>query len=122
MSLLIWNVRGFNKEGRLQDVKDHLQIISPVFVALVETKVKHKNVRKLSGCVPQGWLLVITSTYLTKAGSGLHGILTSRAAQCSFAPLNKLLYSLRILEDFQAFSLLSMASIHLVRCKYFGLS
>jgi len=56
MSLLIWNVRGLNKEGRLQDVKDHIQIISPGFVALVETKVKHKNVRKLSGCVPQGWL------------------------------------------------------------------
>ena len=55
MALFVWNVRGFNKEGRRQDVLHHLQSLSPSFVALIETKVKVGNLQRLANCVPVHW-------------------------------------------------------------------
>lgn len=56
MSLLVWNVRGYNKEGRKRDIMDHIHSISPSIVALVETKVKLRNLQKINSCVPMEWL------------------------------------------------------------------
>jgi len=55
MSLLIWNVRGFNKKGRSKDVMDHFHKHSPSVLALVETQVKLAKVMRLNGCVHHWW-------------------------------------------------------------------
>ena len=56
MTILTWNVRGINKKGRKQDVIDHIKLLSPSIVALVETKVKSSKIGRLAGCVPRHWL------------------------------------------------------------------
>jgi len=38
MSILVWNVRRFNKKGRRKDVIDHVHKFDPSIVALVETR------------------------------------------------------------------------------------
>ena len=42
MTVLVWNVRGLNKPTRRRDVKNHIQLLSPSIVALLETKVKEQ--------------------------------------------------------------------------------
>ena len=75
MSMVIWNVRGFNKESRRQDVLNHIQHHSPSLVALVETKVKIENLPRLSNCVPLSWKSCHNLYLSTKEGYGFHGIL-----------------------------------------------
>jgi len=39
MSIIVWNVRGLNKERR-QDLKEHIASFAPSMLVLVETEVK----------------------------------------------------------------------------------
>jgi len=55
MTVLVWNVRGLNKPTRRRDVKNHIQLLSPSIVALLETKVKQQFSVRILSCLPKGW-------------------------------------------------------------------
>ena len=82
MSLLIWNVRGLNKERRKKDAMEHIQKLFPSIVALVETKFKLNKMNIIVSCVPKPGSHVTISIYLPKAGYGSLGTLLFGLVQC----------------------------------------
>jgi len=50
-----WDIRGFNWPNKQEDVKLFLHEKNMGLVGLLETKVKEKNVDKISSKIFQGW-------------------------------------------------------------------
>ena len=48
-------MRGLNRKGRKQDLKNHIAQLKPSLIGLVETKVRPNKVYIIKRCIPRNW-------------------------------------------------------------------
>lgn len=53
--MIFWNVRGLNRPSRKRDIINHVSLLQPCLVDLLETKVKAQNSSRIINSLPPRW-------------------------------------------------------------------